>query len=699
MASTAVVSTMSAITRRELLATAIALGATCGFAAGPAAASTRRWSESRALYPEGVASGEPTSDSVILWTRRPPAPSERRAPQLTVEVAEDDLFRRVIATINVTPRAEADWTTRVLVGGLQPAREYWYRFVEASGQGSRVGRTITGPTPEDPRSVCFAFVSCQNATQGAQNAYRRMIFEDERAAPTERLGFVLHLGDFIYEIVWYPEDRPQGMYDRTLADLIRYPHGERIQDFHIPTTVEDYRLAYRQYLHDPDLQDARARWPFVNMWDNHEFSWLGWQSLQRFNDVNRPAQTRKVAAYQAWFEYQPARVRRPGQESLAVFRSPKVVDHAIAHFDENGLGQEQNNLTALQSMLGYRVVRWGKNVDLIITDQRGFRSEDPLERSEAKAFSSAAFPEFIPEQAVAIVDAGRAYRNGNPPDSIALPGRQVPNYRKNEPAQTILGAEQRAWFFGQLKDSTATWKIWGNTIATLDPRADLQNLSSGGPAWGAGYASMAMGDFGNALHERGQIYDFVRTNGIGGFVTVSGDRHSFWAGLAAKSLPPERFDPVGLAFVVGSISAPGVIEALEHRLPKDHPLRRLYLLDDAGGAPPAPTINLLMLHGVRACEEFARTRNAAAARRLSNPELAPHLAFLDWGGHGYAIVRAAPEAIETEFVCIPRPIRRAAEANGGPLRYRVIHSARLWSAGEAPQLTQRVVEGDPGLSI
>ena len=125
----------------------------------------------------------------------------------------------------------------------------------------------------------FVFVSCQNANQGAQNAYRRMIFEDKQAAEADRIGFILHLGDFIYEIVWYPEDRPQGMYDRKIFDVVRYPDGEKHEDFHIPTTVDGYRAIYRGYLNDPDLQDARARWPFVNMWDNHEFSWLGWQSL------------------------------------------------------------------------------------------------------------------------------------------------------------------------------------------------------------------------------------------------------------------------------------------------------------------------------------------------------------------------------------------------------------------------------------
>ena len=195
-------------------------------------------------------------------------------------------FTRVVATAAAPVSAASDWTCRVLVGGLKPSRVYWYRFTDPEGFGSRVGRTITAPAVDDARPVRFVFVSCQNANDGAQNAYRRMIFEDERAAEAERIGFVLHLGDFIYEIVWYPEDRPQGMYDRRLRDIVRYPHGEKIRDFHIPTTVEDYRAVYRAYLSDPDLQDARARWPFVNMWDNHEFSWLGWQSLQRFGRKN-----------------------------------------------------------------------------------------------------------------------------------------------------------------------------------------------------------------------------------------------------------------------------------------------------------------------------------------------------------------------------------------------------------------------------
>src|SRR5579863_5283158 len=350
---------MATITRRSFIEMAVALGATAAWGQPSTKRSKVDWHERRDFYPEGVASGDPESDSVLLWTRRPPIDGSG-VEKLTVEIAEDESFRRVVATAEAPISEASDWTCRVLAGGLKPSRTYWYRFTDANGYGSRLGRTMTAPTDDDSRPMRFAFVSCQNANQGAQNAYRRMIYEDEHAAEGDRLQFVLHLGDFIYEIVWYPEDRPQGMYDRRLRDIVRYEHGEKFRDFHIPTDVGGYRAIYRAYLHDPDLQDARARWPFVCMWDNHEFSWLGWQSLQVFRGVTRPAQTRKVAANQAWFEYQPARVRKPQGSSLDQFDPPHVVDAPVTSFDDDGLGQEPNNLAAVESLTGYRALRWGR---------------------------------------------------------------------------------------------------------------------------------------------------------------------------------------------------------------------------------------------------------------------------------------------------------------------------------------------------
>jgi alkaline phosphatase D len=695
---------MSTITRRSFLGMAAAIGATAAWGSPFGTKSHLAWREHRDLFPEGVASGDPDSNSVLLWTRRALA-SGNAVAKLNVEVAEDELFTRVVATAAAPVSSASDWTCRVLVGGLKPSRVYWYRFTDSEGLGSRVGRTITAPDVDDPRPVRFVFVSCQNANQGAQNSYRRMIFEDERAPEAERIAFVLHLGDFIYEIVWYPEDRPQGMYDRRLRDIVRYPHGEKVRDFHIPTTVEDYRAVYRGYLSDPDLQDARARWPFVNMWDNHEFSWLGWQSLQRFGGKNLPAQTRKVAANQAFFEYQPARITKPSGPSLDRFDPPQVVDAPVTRFDEHGLGQEPNNLAAIGSLKGYRALRWGRNVELIVTDQRSYRSEEPTDRPETEPLSSGDFPEFIAEDAMEILDAGRTYNGGKPPASIRFGSAEIANFCKDGPAQTILGAEQKAWFLDRLRNSKATWKIWGNTTATLDMRADLQNLPQGtAKPWpGSGYAISPQGDHGSAYVERGEIYDFVQANGITGFATVAGDRHSFWAGLAAKSLPPKPFVPVGIAFVTGSISAPTIVEALEHALPKDHPRRSLYVgpgpVEQTGDPAPQPILNLLVRHGVRSCLEYLRSGDISKARVLSNPDLSPHVSFVDMGGHGYAVVHATSEFFETEFVCIPRPLERSDRADGGPLSYRVKSRTALWKNGEAPKLEIQIVEGDPKFSV
>jgi alkaline phosphatase D len=690
---------LSSITRRSFLELAVALGATLAWAEPSSARPPLPWQERRDLFPEGVASGDPDENSVLLWTRFP-RPSSAPPDALHVEVAEDESFKGIVATASAPVSQESDWTCRVLVGGLKPSHVYWYRFTSREGHGSRVGRTITAPSISDTRPVRFAFVSCQNVNYGAQNAYRRMIFEDERAPEADRLGFVLHLGDFIYEIVWYPEDRPQGMYDRRIRDIVRYPHGEKFRDLHIPTDVNDYRAVYRGYLSDPDLQDARARFPFVNMWDNHEFSWLGWQSFQKFSET-RAEQTRKVAANQAFFEYQPARLIKTSGPSLDRFNPPHVVDAPITHFDENGLGQEPNNLTAINSLKGYRALRWGRNVELIITDQRSYCSEEPTGRPEAKPLSTDDFPELFSEDAMQILDAGRTFNNGQPPASIRFGDVEIDNFCKDRPAQTILGAEQKAWFLERLRNSKATWKIWGNTTATLDMRADPQNLPEGiAKPWPSpGYAGFGGGDWGSAYVERAEIYDFVQAHQISGFATIAGDRHSFWAGLAAKSLPPKQFTPVGVAFVTGSISAPGSIEANEHKLPKDHPLRALYLGQAPTDTTPQPTLNMLLRHGVRSCLEYAKSGDIVKARSLSNPNLSPHVSFVDMGGHGYSIVCATSDAIEVEFVCIPRPIERSPGEDGGPILYRARFHTPRWKHGEVPNLETHILEGNPRFSI
>jgi len=206
-------------------------------------------------------------------------------------------------------------------------------------------------------------------------------------------------------------------------------------------------------------------------------------------------------------------------------------------------------------------------------------------------------------------------------------------------------------------------------------------------------------DFGLAFAERAEIYNLVRDAKITGFAIVSGDRHAFWAGYAAAELPPGKFEPVGLSFIGGSLVSPNTMEASEHNLKKDDPLRALFLADREAGAKPDWTFNMLAKHGVRSCLEYAKSFDLEKARALSNPDLAPHLEFVDLGGHGYAKVRLSADQMRTEFVCIPRPVTRSERPDGGPIRYRVAHTAALWKSGERPQLKTSVLEGDAGLSI
>ena len=367
---------MAPVTRREFLKTAMLVSASGVWAKHFATASTLSWHERRDLFPEGVASGDPNSNSVLLWTRRAPE-GQPQPSHLMLEVAEDQVFHRVVATQSVPISAEADWTCRVLVGGLKPARVYWYRFTDSDGNGSRIGRTRTAPDDHDPRPVRFAFVSCQNANVGAQNAYRRMIYEDERAPENEKLGFVLHLGDFIYELVWYPEDR-KTYYARQVRDIVRYPNGEKIRTFTFPPRWTIIVPSIRHICTTLSCKTRVHIFPLCRCGTTTNSAGRDGRVSKILGPKTFPAQTRKVAAMQAFFEYQPARMIKSSGTSLATFGPPKVVDAPITKFDEHGLGQEPNNLAAIGSLRGHRSLRWGRNLDVIITDERSYRTEDPF---------------------------------------------------------------------------------------------------------------------------------------------------------------------------------------------------------------------------------------------------------------------------------------------------------------------------------
>ncbi|MGE4427509.1 MAG: alkaline phosphatase [Solirubrobacteraceae bacterium] len=294
------------LSRRDLVTRggAGALALALGTGALPTERSYARPRIDGDVYGLGVASGDPTPDGVVLWTRLAPKPIEPDGlggmPPGRVavrwQVAEDPRFRRVVRRGRVTASPELAFAVHPEVHGLRPGREYYYRF-EAAGQISPVGRTRTAPAHE-VREVALGLVGCQSFGAGYYTAYRHLAAED--------LDFVLHTGDYLYES-GFPngargEDLPDWMAGETL-DLTRY------------------HTQYGLYKADPDLRTAHATHPFVVYWDDHEVE-NNYASLIPQGDADAPTFARRRAeAYQAYYEHQPLRLaQRPHRGGLQLYR-------------------------------------------------------------------------------------------------------------------------------------------------------------------------------------------------------------------------------------------------------------------------------------------------------------------------------------------------------------------------------------------
>ena len=272
----------------------------------------------------GVASGDPSPDGFVIWTRLAVDPladdGQGGMPSTRVpvrwEVARDERFRRVVARGNAPAAPESGHAVHVTLRGLEPGREYFYRFA-VQRWTSTTGRALTTPRP-DQRDVTLtvAVASCSNYPAGFFTAYRHLA--------QERPDLVLHLGDFQYE-------------QAAAANALGRPHvGPET------VTLANYRQRLAQYRTDPDLQAAQAAAPWLVVWDDHEVD------NNYADDVpERVAETpgfldRRAAAYRAYYENMPLR-------STSVPRGP--------------------------DLQLYRRIRWGSLATFHMLDTRQYRSD------------------------------------------------------------------------------------------------------------------------------------------------------------------------------------------------------------------------------------------------------------------------------------------------------------------------------------
>ena len=276
-------------------------------AVDPVDAPAGRWSD-RPLFTLGVASGDPTASSVILWTRlaADPTADDGRGglPDQDIaiawDLAADRDFSTVLASKLVSAKAAHGHAVHVDAQDLEPGTTYWYRF-RLGDQTSTIGQTATLPDGS-PESFGLAVVNCQMYEGGAYGAYRNLVDED--------VALVVHLGDYIYE---YPGGVGSGRHSLPNRML---------------TTIGDYRLRYASYKLDPDLQGAHARFPFVATWDDHEVANNYMGDTVPGDATPEEVEQRKAAAYLAWWENMPVRLDAPDGPDLAVHRGFDIGDLA-----------------------------------------------------------------------------------------------------------------------------------------------------------------------------------------------------------------------------------------------------------------------------------------------------------------------------------------------------------------------------------
>ncbi|MBC3885537.1 alkaline phosphatase D family protein [Undibacterium griseum] len=343
----------------------------------------------------GVASGSPRHDSVVIWTRLLPDPLNAQALPPTVykvlwEVAEDEAFKHIVTSGEVFALPDLAHSVHVDVTGLRPDRWYWYRFMHGDAI-SPVARTRTAPAIDAPHGTLkLAVASCQHWEYGEYAAHGHIA----RANP----DLVTFLGDYIYE--WGPYD-------------LKHPARPRRRDIE-SYTLADYRARYAQYKSDRQLQAAHHAAPWIVTWDDHEV--CNDYGNDRDERLDPNFIQRRAAAYQAFYEHMPVRLRQV-----------TVLPSQFAH------------------MRIYDRYDWGRLARFHVLDDRQYRH-----------------PQVCPKP-------GRG--GSNVITQAECPARA-------DPSLSLLGTEQEKWLARGFASSNAKWNIL--TQQTFLAQSNLSNVNQDG---------------------------------------------------------------------------------------------------------------------------------------------------------------------------------------------------------------------------
>jgi alkaline phosphatase D len=649
------------VRRREFLRASVASLAAARAVMGCAEAGPRRVEDGREWFPQGIASGDPRPDGVVLWARVVDPDLEHEDIELEVDVSTDESFERDVATFEVIAEQRFDHCAKLRVTDLEPGTTYFYRFVHHRGGedlASRTGRTRTAPAADADVPVRFAFVSCQDFVGRWYAAYL--------ALAEEELDFVVHLGDYVYETTGDP-----AFQDPSGARAVEFSRPDQAIPFEdgawfAARSLSNYRDLYRIYRSDPALQRVHERFAMIAIWDDHEFSndCHGATATYTGGRENETDPERRRNADQAWFEWMP-------------FDPAQPYDPQVPWPDDLSI---------------HRELRFGRHLHLFMTDARSFRTDHPIPEDAFPGTVAIDEPTLVevlgevPPDARAYVDIdaidGGSYRDalkaaapdqGLDPSAVtgllsvafvntmldasgsalapldpdgrprglafvdmgknaqygALGSRnlviktaydaftKVRWIQSDGESEQVLGGPQEDWLVEGVTGSDATWKIWGNEYALSQIAVDLSAFAIPEEFRKLWYLTVDLWD--GHRNRRNRVLD--RLAGAENVVAITGDIHGFHAGIPMTDEDPERRI---VELVTSSISSATFTEELDAVVASSPELAEF------------PSASQLV---------------EIVDALLTSPDLRtnPHLGFSDSTRHGYVVVTVDGERLAATF--------------------------------------------------
>ena len=498
-------------------------------------------------FSHGIASGDPTQNAVILWTRVLDDSDLAKNITGAWQVSKTANFAQIAASGRFKSGPKRDHTVKVDATGLEADTQYFYRF-SVGETYSPTGKTKTLTTGSN--AVEIAVVSCSNYSHGHFHVYGEIAKRDYQA--------VLHLGDYIYEYAEGKYDNPkvlaQGRTSKPKTEIL---------------SLEDYRMRYANYRSDVNLQAAHASHPFICVWDDHEVANDTWKGgAENHNDGEGDFKTRQKAAIRAYYEWLPIRETAATAKGK-IYRTFELGNLAsLIMLDTRHIGRDERFW--YQNDLPMRTVPFDfsdPKKPIALLDKAAIETANP------EAIKQITVP-FLLSKEGATPMTDWATIKALDPKKLPKGYSYIPDaekFKKNnlgDASRSIMGREQEAWFAGELEASGKPWQIIGQQLLAgklVMPQIADRDLEKHDdkfitPAQMA-YFRM-LGKMGLPLNLdawdgydacRDRIFASIKAH-ANNAVLLAGDTHNAWA----FDLADDEGDAIGVELGTPGISSPGL---------------------------------------------------------------------------------------------------------------------------------------------